>query len=477
MSNMREYIDERMSGFCLNEQTKCNVLDSVREEELTPGQNKQRRAKNNRRYIMTRRRFVALGAAICLVCTGSITALATVSPNWNDLIYQFSPAFAQRLYPVNKSAEDQGIKVTILSAVNDEHNAVVYFTVQDVQGKGRVSQSLDFCDDYRIQGPSTFGVLPVSYDEETQTGLFALLGNNADNMAGKMNQLDIGSMMFGKVKTGWFDSELELNQLLPEAAEKGRNQTVSSEEVCYNGGNELTENFRFLKPDVLNIPVKNAAGIFSVTNIGFVDGKLHLQTKWEPSMDNVGLFRLVSGTPEIKEFDMETAFLQDAVDALQRGIDCSNYYFSTAEDDENTDPGKRQVHIEYVFDVGSPEELSQYDLWTYLVEDGTVVNGNWNIGFRTEEARQVTVETQTAQADAVEVSSMGVYVKGYGGTVEECKIKVLMKDGTSISDFWVQSSSAEDIAGGAELCLMFAEPVDLVQVAAVSLNGELLSVQ
>ncbi|MEL7656546.1 MAG: DUF4179 domain-containing protein, partial [Bacillota bacterium] len=124
MSDIKSYIDDKLSDLSVSEDLKKAIMD----------QTMNHKAKKQLRF--TARKTVALAAVICLIFTCSITAFAAAVPGINDWIYKITPELAELLYPVNKSTEDNGIKVEVLSAVNDNHNAAVYFTVQDTTDKG-----------------------------------------------------------------------------------------------------------------------------------------------------------------------------------------------------------------------------------------------------------------------------------------------------------------------------------------------------
>lgn len=352
MSNMKLYIDNQLSNITVSSELSKTILNQT---VLKNG---------NKRYRHTVRRSVAFTAAICLVFTCSLTAFAATIPAFNDWIYTVTPELAELLYPINKSAEDNGIKVNVLYAVNDNHNAAVYFTVQDTTNKNRVNEKLDLCDTCDIEGPCAFNIEMLSYDEKTNTALFAMRGSGGEGMSNRMTTFKISTLMSNKTTYDWYDTGIVMASLIDDNA-----KSLPISGFGYTGGSELSaEGLSVLEPDVMSIPLSDGIDFVTISNIGFVNGKLHIQTRWETSFDNHGDLRLVD----------KNGVVNDEANT----ISYNNYYFRTAADSANCGNNRFAKHIEYVFDVNSIEELSGYNLWAYLVEDGTFTEGKWKVNFR-----------------------------------------------------------------------------------------------
>lgn len=352
MSDIKSYIDHKLSDLTVSEDLSNAIL------------NRTMNHKEKKQLRITTRRMVALAAVICLILTCSITAFAATVPSFNDWIYKITPELAELLYPINKSTEDNGIKVEVLSAVNDNHNAVVYFTVQDTTDKGRVNEKLDLCDTYHIDGPCNFNVQMISYDAETNTAFFVMHGSGGEGMSDQMTTFTISKIMSNKINYEWYNTGIDLTSLIGSNA-----KSLPISEFNYTGGSELSgESLSVLEPDVMSIPFGNGVDFVTISNIGFVNGKLHIQTKWETSFDNHG--------------DLWLADEKGVINGEANTVSHSNYYFRTSEDNANSGNDRFTKHIEYIFDVSSIEELSGYNLWAFFVEDGTFTEGEWKVNFR-----------------------------------------------------------------------------------------------
>lgn len=442
MSNIKSYIDDKLSGLTVSQDLSNAILN----------QTINNKAKKLLRF--TARRMVALAAVICLILTCSMTAFAATVPGFNDWIYKISPELAELLYPVNKSTEDNGIKVEVLSAVNDNHNVAVYFTVQDTANKGRVNENLDLCDTYYIDGPSIFNVQMLSYDGKTNTTFFVMRGSGGEGMSDQMTTFKISKLMSNKIKYEWYNTGIDLTGLIDSNA-----KSIPISEFYYTGGSELpVDDLSVLEPDIMSIPFGNGIDFVTISNIGFVNGKLHIQTKWETSFDNHGDLWLTDEKGVING------------EAKTAGYD--NYYFNTAEDSANSSNDRFTKHIEYVFDVGSIEELSGYNLWAFFVEDGTFTEGEWKVNFRLSDADRIYIGKADNIADSIEVTSIGAYINGYTANRNDCDLSIVMKDGTELN--YSQFSTDDQASGGNnkwDISMMFDTAIDIKDITGISIDG------
>lgn len=462
MNDLKTYIDYKLSD--------VTVSNSLSEKILQQTAEKGMKEKKARRHGL---KGTVAAAALCLLLTCSVTALAASMPSVNDWVYKFNPQFAQFLYPIQKASENQGIKLEVLSAANDAHNAVIYFSIQDMEGKERVNEKLDLCDSEYVKGPVVFGTEFITYDEKTNTAYYKMHGSGGKDMSNQMVTFSLSSLMGNKMTYDWYDTKLDMPSLLNKEAE-----TIFLSEVEFRGGsgtlselpfdgvaNTQESSYKILKPDVLNIPLAEEIDFVTISNIGFVDGKLHIQTKWTKSFDNHGELRILD----------EKGMIGD--EAAGNAISYDNLYFMTKEDiesepDHATMHWESSKHIEYVYDVGSVEELAGYHLWGRFVKDGIFIDGNWKVNFRMsdiEKTNMLTINDLKGMGESVEISPFGIYIKGYRGNYDEANITIMLKDGNILeySDF---SSDISGDGSSYDLYIAFGEGFDVNEIASVSLD-------
>lgn len=434
MNSWKSYIDDQLADTKVSTDLFERIMEST---EYGRNQVKRKSIK-----------YIVVSLLICFGLMGSITAFGTAVLAINDWIYAISPSLAERLYPVNQSASDKGIKMEVLSAVNDAHNAIVYFSLQDLKGN-RIDRSVDLYN-YTLDGPFSFNCQMLSYEEKDHKAIFQLTGAGGDNMANKFSTLSVTSFLSNKKEYDWYDTKINLS----EFADK-KSISVPISEYEYTGGNEAKESLQVLKADQIQLSLGKNIEFVTISNMGVVDGKLHVQTKWKESIDNHGQLKLVGA------------------DGTE--VQSSNYYFKTDSDTQNGE--KRSTHIEYVFDVPSSQYLKTSNLWAKFTEDGDYITGEWQVQFRLKNSNTKRIVSEKETADIIEISDLGIYFTGYKGNTEDDEaLVVILKNGGKL-EFGVWSTSSEVLDSGerhADVSALFEKPVNVKEIQSVSLNGKTL---
>ena len=393
--------------------------------------------------------MICLASAILFVFSITTTVFASVSPAVNNMIYPVNPELAQFLYPVNQSCEDKGLKLTVLSAVNDNRNVAVYFTIEDTQEKGRVNERLDLCDAYGVNGPTAYHVEFISYDDKTGKALFCMTGNGTEKLSGRMNSFKISKIMSNKKKYDYYNTGFDLTAAL---------LTPKTDTLSHYETNSDRRFETILMPDEMNFSI--GKDFISISNIGFIDGKLHIQTKWEPSFDNHGWLVL---------HEKGKAFSEENV------VSYTMQYIRTKEDLKKSGNDVFAKHIEYVFDI-SPEDLDKYGLWAQLYEDGEITEGKWKVDFRLEQADELKLTDNLKNtADKVEISNIGVYIEGYQGAFGECNMLIEMDNGSVFDISHFSNNSAENFSNTEwTLSTELGTYIDLDEISSVTIDGKVI---
>ena len=301
------------------------------------------------------RKAVSWAAAVLLCFTLSISALAaTVDPVY-QILFNISPTAAQALKPVNLSCEDQGIRMEVISAAIYENEAVIYLSLQDLTDN-RIDETTDLFDSYRINRPfaSVASCSFVSFDEESRTATFLIHISQWNNEKIEGDKITFSFTEFLSRKN-MFDEKLSGLDLSKAAIAE---ETQKPESIRGSGGMGFVDD----ETDCL-VPV--AGGILSpldgvtITNIGFIDNKLHIQIYFEDilSYDNHGYIELRDESGNKAE-----------------------YYSISFWDDE-----KVGSYDEIVYDI-SPEDIENYQAYGYFVICKNRTKGNWQVTFPLENA-------------------------------------------------------------------------------------------
>lgn len=297
------------------------------------------------------KRIAALAAALLLMLSCSVSALAAadVEPAY-ELLYAVSPALAQTLKPVRMAAEDNGIRMEVVSARVEGDTALIYLSLRDLTGS-RIDATTDLFDSLLIRRTfdSSNTIQLDHYDEETGTAyyLYQMTQLNGRDIRGKKVTVSLSRFLSRKQS---YLGEIPGIDLAAASADV-KTQTV--EELRGRSGGSATE--EVLLP-CLNVSPASGA---SVTAIGFVNGQLHVQLYYEDiaRTDNHGWVWLQDDSGHIIPCEGTVSFWDEA----QRGS-----------------------YEEYIFPVSSVEELTGYDLFGELTLCEMLCEGDWQVTFPLE---------------------------------------------------------------------------------------------
>ncbi len=303
----------------------------------------------------------AVAASLLLVFTTSVPALAAADfePAYH-LLYKVSPAIAQKLKPVSMSCEDNGIRFEVISAYVEGSDAKIFISVQDLDGD-RIDETTDLFDSFSINTPfdCSSSCENISYDAETKTATFLISISqwNEKDIIGEKITFCVREMLSNKQEYDAVLTDLDMDKT------SAASETITPTHIFGGGGTnyrEIEENFQALKTTgVLCSPV---AGV-EITAMGYVDGKLHIQIKYEnvSETDNHG----------------DIYFKNDRSEEIH----CiANVAFST-------DGEYQERYVEYVYDL-SDVDLAQYEAYGYFVTSDTHIEGNWSVTFPLESISQ-----------------------------------------------------------------------------------------
>lgn len=300
-------------------------------------------------------------SCICLcVFLAMPTIAARIEPIY-QLMYLVSPAVAQFFIPVQKSMEDNGIKLEVVSAYVHENIAEIYITMKDLSGD-RIDETIDLFNSYSIRRPfdSTAHCERIGYDANTKTATFLITIEEWNNTDITGDKLTFSVREFLSHKTIYEDISIPIDLSMISVAEQ--TQAVSSNG---GGGPDYEQYVHFEQNPIALVPTEPMSELsidgIDLTGIAYVDDKLHIQTAVKEPLDNDnhGYFFLKDRNGEI--------------------VHC-NYNFGFSNQYEQ--PG-RIGYDEYVFLIPQ-DEISQYTLHGYFVTAGMKTEGDWRVTFPLE---------------------------------------------------------------------------------------------
>lgn len=220
----------------------------------------------------------AAAAAALITCPLPTLTAFGVGPAY-DILYSITPSAAQTFKPVQKSCADSGIEMTVISAERSGSQASVYLAMHDTEGTCPDGE-WDLYDSYSINVPGDMtGHCSFSeYDADTHTAYFVVHLETMDGSEmpkGKVT-FSVHEILLGKEKTNCVLEDIDMSSIPYEP------KTTALSEI--SGGSAYDElpdpqGYRFLIPS--EQPICTPANGVSVESIGYIDGALHILTRYD----------------------------------------------------------------------------------------------------------------------------------------------------------------------------------------------------
>ncbi|GAA0404955.1 DUF4179 domain-containing protein [Paenibacillus motobuensis] len=427
--NLEEVINARLSAVKVSHELEGRIRYAV--------------APRKRTY----RRSVAFIVA-CFICVMvSVPVIAAQVPTFRAILEQLGVPYVYLLQPIQLVAEDQGIKMEVLAAINDEDEAVVYLTLQDLTGD-RVDHTVDLYN-YWISGGRSFTHELIDYDETSRTATIRMVSHGGKQWNGSKVTVRLSSFLSHREEFDLENTEINLKDIVNRPIDT---QTLDMNNIS-GGGGELYKELKdkefidILRTDEIHkdIPKINFAYI---SNIGFVNRRLHVQTKWQESVDNHGYF-----------------YLQNKKGERVRG---GSVHFGV---DQQGKAVYGDEYVEYIFDINE-SEIDNYDLYGYFVKNNSFTTGNWETTFKfdaVDTTKKVAKDVNVGDVhfDQVTLTPLGVHIVSSLPSIAPLQVELVMKDGTSIElNSRIESQEAEG-----RFTVKHEAPLDVEAIKELRING------
>ena len=324
------------------------------------------------------KKIIAFIAAALLCIIFSVSAVA-MRPYYRE-IFKTAEQIIHQLKPVKKSCMDNGIKMEVISASVVDNEAIVYISMQDLEG-GKIDESYDIFDSYSIKGNfDSYGYCEkIDYDFKTKTATFLLTIGRSDGKEMKDGKVtfSVGESISGKITysdyiAGINFSKVELNP-----------KTRRDVDVSCGGGihfnnsdnsfMDYAESIEYLVPQgKLFSPFPGA----SITAMGYIDGKLHVQMLYEnlSKTDCHGFVHFVDDNNNQRIDSLFGVYYwnEEGSYEVQKGLFGNEFI---------------QYHDQYyevVFDI-PPEKLENCRMFGEFITHNNFIEGNWSVTFNIED--------------------------------------------------------------------------------------------
>lgn len=523
----QEWMEQIRPGAALREQTVQRMAELGESPKARP---------------VRMKRLAAAALACVLVAVLSFTAVAAAVPGFREMLFGENSPVGESLTPVTTVSEKDGLRLEVLGAMSDKSNVIAYFTLQDTEGENRLDSDMQLKvfaklnGEYpvdaaaeQLQGAGKHDYASVlDYDPETQTALcrYEMVISEDYDATGASVQLWLDRILY--------QAQRELTTLeLSEVPLTTETMPVAYNQIWNLALNDQGEQY-MKKDDLLPLPSDGETADFSdvfhgnldengrpvvlkpgeplletedgsvaVTAVGFLDGKLHIQTRdqaWSKGELNgtkrcaeVRLAPLGEGQAlekELEEHQIGRWVDPELMERLGRFSSGYGNHFMIDEEGQVVwnshamiDAGKN-YYTEMIFEVTSAESLAQYDCLVEFRE-----NKGMTIDLRTEEFSTAgdlansTASYRDLQAgdiaiDTLDITALGVYASGLNSDMKKIKTLELVcgEESFPYSISYNNNYEREDMSFTMKF-ISEGVPVEPENVTAVRINGEEIPLQ
>lgn len=387
--------------------------------------NSQRNSKKNSTQLYKRRIpkiiYIPIAAILSLtIVTGAAAAMGVI--DLSSILQFLSGDRINILRPVNKTSEDQGIRMQTLGAVRDGSTTEIYVALKDLT-EDRVNASLDVYD-FHVSGGRSHNAKLVQYDPDEKTAIIRFLVQGK-RLSNRMS-VQISSFLSGSNKEENYDSGLNLSELLSKKQQTEYDTLDPLKDGISGWGGESAlelseqEFIHVLRQDQTHIKLPGINWMY-ISNIGIVNGKLHIQINPDDEMGryNHGYFFFTDDQGNKQDIPMNSvSYGSYTKGGTQYGGD----------------------YKEYIFDISDISQLNKLQLKGNFTSYDQFVTGKWETTFDLKKDFLSKTGTATLTLDEeirtdIVVSSLGVTLMGKGVnqiTPENLQMELYLNDGTSI---------------------------------------------
>lgn len=296
-------------------------------------------------------------------------------------------------------SEYDGIVLKLISAVNDEGALRVFLTMTDTT-KDRLSETMSL-DAWSLSQGSGGSSEIIDYNQETKTATI-LITSSGSNHSGNVT-FNIDNILSSKAfKKDIKENEINVYDMLKDYSPK----TISQDEgVWVSGGASQSEVGRALasKSKLLSLDEKDIKfdniDWSHISNIGFVDGYLHIQTNVMRDNENdLASINFVNAEGEI----------------LYNG----HLFLSYFNKGDNKIYGDSKKYKEMIYEgITEMEQLKDLFVSIDFLEIGKVIEGNWKVSFNVPDKmtkteinvnREILLNGNSITIDTIFLSPLGI---------------------------------------------------------------------
>lgn len=439
----------------------------------------QKAKMKKRKFSFKKLALVGIAASIIFATTLAYAGIIDISKIYKKIFEENSEYIESHIEPlvdVDKApssiqSEYDGIVIKLISAINDENALRIFATATDTKGD-RLGEDLSFTNWGLNQGYGG-NLSVIDYDNETKTATLMITSSGGEHHG--MATLTVNGFSTGRE----FLEDLPENNInIAELLKEHEPEIISQDEVWKSGGesnddDNLYEKSRLLKTDEMDIKFENV-DMFSISNIGFVDGLFHIQVK--AMLSGVSL---VDGYyVNAKLVNSENEILYDSISSISFLPDRNHTYQSNVK-------VPHDKYRELIYNnITTPDQLDNLSLTIDYMKSPNITEGNWEFSFMIPEKittefhidKDVHINGEKLKIDMVSLSPIGITVHLPKNMSDDYNhsdvVYVEYEDGTIIE---LDQPSIHTYEG--ESTLIFeGHIIEIEKVQSIIINGERINI-
>ena len=339
-------------------------------------------------------RFIGMIAAVIALI--GITAAAISLGGFDWLKAKADPPFGDVVKAIEQSTESQGIKVTAVAAQSYSDMAILYLTLEDMEGLGRVTKDtqLSFASNLNVQ---SFSSEMIYFDTGTGIAAYQIRLGAPDTFDGKSLSVQMNGLRYGETDLGEIRMDIDLSEAVAKGEHIGEPYSDSTQAPSEN----LTPGH------VADISGTKSAW---VSAIGVNHGYLDVQFGQPAGIELA-----------ISQYNIHPFLLNANGNLVEAKIFASGFY--TNENLQQPEEGQQSAYdfMEHYFAVDT-NALEGYTL-CFEGSAWNVVTGDWNLDVDFDsipKVREVTADITVGEVQMTDVvltiSPLGMTLTGNGAS-------------------------------------------------------------
>lgn len=459
-----EYLESENSLGKYGYTFKEDNLTGIKQKFYEKAELMARNNSNIRPGKKTKRGRLRLLIAAAIVFSLLTAAIASGIINLSPLINIIGERFGSLLQPINITDEYDGIEMKTLAALSDEDMIYIYFTMTDLQ-EDRIDSFIDIYD-FIVTDTIGLNTEVISFDEATKTATLRISGSGGRELNGKKISMKISSLLTG-AKRNEYDTKINMSEIFENkfiaSVEHVKAKDITGGSAKEIGAITNSYSIALLKRDELEIKIPGVDWM-SITNIGFVDGKLHIQINPDNNMGrfNHGHFYFADSEGNSVYYNTDSIYFDEY---KQGGTIYGGDY------------------IEYIFDISDIKQLEGLKLMGSFTTYDRFIEGQWESTFIVEQIGENKVLDTNIKLDEitikkVTVSPLGVTLMAYGNVdrnkndelpLYEFDMTIEYKDGKTTEPFTMMYYSEPREFN---IKYITSELIDVDKVSSIIINEE-----